>query len=82
MAQSNAQNQNDYKRRMRAAGYRRAEAWIHPDDAPLLRRVAAMLREHRETGNPFSMTIERKEGPGASIPVETAEPTAPAKQML
>lgn len=79
MAQSNAQNQDEYKRRMKAAGFRRAEAWIHPDDAAELRRIAAMMRDHRTTGNSFRFVITREKNGGAEIPLE---PTDPGERAL
>ena len=78
MAQSNATNQDEYKKRMRAAGFRRAEAWIHPDDAAELRRIAAQMRDHRLTGNPFRIVITRAQGKGAEIPVEPAAEKCPS----
>lgn len=61
MPQSNAQNQTEYKKRMLAAGYKRVEAWIHPEDKGVIRSVAGALRNNRETGKQFKITIEREQ---------------------
>jgi hypothetical protein len=77
MAQTNAQNQDEYKKRMREAGFRRAEAWIHPDDAAELRRIAAQMRDHRLTGKGFRLVITREMAPD-----EERKPTPPGERGL